>query len=121
MNQQEINTLKAELKQFTGSDNFYRNPLFKGYVQTEGVTHLAEQAEAYWLIDYILSYQLDPTLVVEPFQVWKMIVQNNSAVVTVEDGNKNEIANLTIDYTDFPLEEITLWLVDKTLLLPSEY
>jgi len=118
MNQQEITTLKAELKQFTGSDNFYRN---KGYVQTEGVTHLAEQAQAYWLIDYILSYQLDSKFRLQPFQVWKMIVQDNSASVTVEDGNKNEIAKLTIEFTDFPLEEITLWLVDKTLLLPNEY
>ena len=121
MNHENTNRLKLELKQFTGSESYYQNPLYRGYVYTEGVKHLAEQAEAYWLIDYILSYQLDPKLVIQPFQVWKLTVKDNSAAVTVEDGNDNEIASLTINYTDFPLEEMTLWLVDKTLLLPSEY
>ncbi len=121
MNNDNINILKNELKQFTGSENCYQNPLFRGYVYTEGVKHLAKQAEAYWLIDYVLSHQLDPKVKVYPFQTWKLITQDNSATVTVEDGNKNEIASFTIGYTDFPLEEITLWLVDKTLLLPSEY
>ena len=46
---------------------------------------------------------------------------NNSATVTVEDGNDNIITSLTIEFTDFPLEEMTLWLVEKTLMLPSEY
>ena len=121
MNKDEINTLKSELKQFSGGGEFYRNPLFRNYVYTEGVRHLAEQAGAYWLIDYILSNQLDQKLIAQPFQVWKMLVQDDSAAVTVEDGNDNEIICFTIGYTDFPLEEITLWLIDKTLLLPSEY
>ena len=121
MNKDEINRLKLELKQFSGGGEFYRNPLFRDYVYTEGVRHLAEQAGAYWWIDYILSYQLDPKLVVQPFQVWKMVVQDDSAAVTVEDGNDNQIATLTISYTNFPLGEITFWLIDKTLLLPSEY
>ena len=121
MNKDEINTLKLELKQFSGGGDFYRNPLFRNYVYTEGVRHLAEQAGAYWLIDYILSNQLDPKLIVQPFQVWKMLVQDDSAAVTVEDGNDNQITTFTIGYTDFPLKEISLWLIDKTLLLPSEY
>ena len=121
MNKDEINALKLELKQFSGGGDFYRNPLFRNYVYTEGVRHLAEQAGAYWLIDYILSNQLDPKLIVQPFQVWKMLVQDDSAAVTVEDGNDNQITTFTIGYTDFPLKEISLWLIDKTLLLPSEY
>ena len=121
MSNENINNLKHELKQFTGSESYYKNPLFRGYVYTEGVKYLAEQANAYWLIDYILSNQLELKLRSQPFQVWKMVVQDDSAAVTVEDGNDNEIISFTIGYTDFSLEEITLWLVDKTLLLPSEY
>lgn len=121
MNKDEINNLKLELKQFSGGCEFYRNPLYKDYVYTEGVRHLAERAGAYWLMDYILSYQLDPKLVVQPFQVWKLVVQDDSGTVTIEDGNDNKIATLSLNYTDFPLDEITLWLIDKTLLLPSEY
>lgn len=121
MNNDEINRLKTELRYFSGSEQYYRNPLFGGYVYTEGVQHLAEQAGAYWLIDTILSHQLEPKLKGQPFQVWKMTVQDDSAAVTVEDGNDNIITSLTIEFTDFPLEEMTLWLVDKTLMLPSEY
>ena len=89
MNKDEINTLKTELKQFSGGDGFYRNPLFRGYVYTEGVKYLAAQAGAYWLIDYILSHQLEPKLKGQVFQVWKIVVENDSAAVTVEDGNDN--------------------------------
>jgi hypothetical protein len=121
MDKTDIAVLKAELKNYGGADRFYRNPLFRGYVYTEGVKYLAEMTEAYWLIDYILSNQIDLKLIMQPFQVWKMVVQDDSAAITVEDGNDNEIASFTIGYTDFPLEEIILWVVDKTLLLPSEY
>ena len=121
MEKSDIAVLKAELRQFTGSETFYSSSLYRGYVYTEGVKHLAGEAEAYWLIDYILSYQLDPNLTEQPFQVWKMTVQDNSATISVEDGNDKNIATFSIAYTDFPLEEITLWLIDKTLLLPSEY
>ena len=121
MNKDEINNLKTLLKSYGGADIFYRNSLFRGYVYTEGVRYLAEEAGAYWLIDYILSHQLEPKLKKQPFQVWKIVVQNDSAAVTVEDGNDNVVTTMKISYTDFPLEEITLWLVDKTLLLPSEY
>jgi len=121
MNNDEINTLKTELRYFTGGDEFHRNPLFGNYVYTDGVKYLAAKAGAYWLIDYILSHQLEPKLKGQLFQVWKMTVQDDSATVTVEDGNDNIITSLTIEFTDFPLEEITLWLVEKTLMLPSEY
>ena len=121
MNKEQVDNLKYHINNYGGADVFYRNQLFRGYVYTEGVKYMAEQASAYWLIDYILSQQIDPELRVHPFQTWKMVVQDDSAAVTVEDGNDNEITSFTIAYTNFPLEEITLWLVDKTLLLPSEY
>lgn len=42
------------------------------------------------------------------------------------DGNSDTpIVTQAIDYTDFPLDEVTLWLVRGgptwTLMLPSEY
>ena len=115
------NQLKAELKQFTGTEQFYKNPLFPNYVYTDGIKYLAETAGAYWLIDYVLSNQLNLSIKNEPFQVWKIKVKDNSAIIRVEDGDKHLVKQFKLGFTDFPLDEITIWLTDRTLLLPSEY
>lgn len=117
-----MHDLKNELKQFTGSEVFFRNPLFSRFVFTEGVQYLAERAGAYWLIDYVFSYQHDEQIKVQPFQVWIVRVRDDrSADIMVEDGNKNQVRQFRLEYTDFPLKEFTLWFIDGTLLLPSEY
>lgn len=122
MDKQETGAFKAELRYFTGSETIYRHGLFHGYVYTEGVQYLAERGGAYWLIDHILANQALAVLKGQPFQVWKMAVNDDeSARIAVEDGNGHELTFFHLGYTDFPLEEMTLWLVDKTLLLPSEY
>jgi len=117
-----MSNLLHELRYFTGSEQFFRNPLFPGFVYTEGVQYLAEKAQAYWLIDYVLSNQYEPQIKAQPFQVWEITVkEDDSATIRVEDGNKNKVKQFELNYTDFPLKEFSLWLVDKTLLLPSEY
>ena len=120
MDKQEIGALKNELRHFTGSEIFYRHSLFRGFVYTEGVQYLAKKAGAYWLLDHIFAHQ--PELKGERFQVWKITVnQDESARISVEDGNDAELAAYPLGYTDFPLEAFSLWLVDGTLMLPSEY
>ena len=42
-------------------------------------------------------------------------------MATATDGMDHELAAQAIPFTDFPLEEVSLWLVDGTLMLPSEY
>lgn len=117
-----MTNLEHELKQFTGSERFFKNPLFRGFVYTEGVQFLAERAGAYWLIDYILSYQHDRKIKEQPFQVWVIRVKDDrSATITVEDGNKNPVQRFELEFTDFPLKECSLWFIEGTLLLPSEY
>lgn len=122
MDKRAAYALKAELRHFTGSETFYRHSLFRGFIYTEGVQYLAEKAGAYWLLDYIFGNQELAILKGQPFQVWKITVnEDESARISVEDGNDNELAVFPLHYSDFPLEAFTLWLVDKTLLLPSEY
>ena len=104
-----MTNLIQELKQFTGSDIVYRNPLFGKFVYTEGVKHLAEKAEAYWLIDYVFSNQLDKKIKAEEFQVWKIkVCDDKSAVIRVEDGNDNLVKQFKLEFTDFPLKEFSL-------------
>ena len=122
MNKEDIGRLKAELRQFTGTEQYYYNPLFKDFRYTDGVKFLAERAGAYWLLDYIFSNQPHRSLRGEAFQVWKVRVnQDDSATLTVEDGNDNVLTTFSIEFTDFPLEEFDLWLIEKVLILPSEY
>lgn len=122
MNRQDITTLKAELRQFTGSEQVFYNPLFRQYRYTEGVKYLAEKAGAYWLLDHIFANQMLDVLKSQPFQVWKITVNDDqSACISVEDGNDHELTFFHLGYTDFPLPEFSLWFVDETLLLPSEY
>ena len=121
MDNQEIRALKAELDQFTGSETIYQH-IWKQYHYTEGVRYLARHAECYWLLDHIIFNQTLKILKDQPFQLWRITVyENQSAHITVEDGNKQKLTSFRLDYTDFPLKEFSLWLVNQTILLPREY
>lgn len=121
--------LRHELKQFYCSEAFYKNPLFPKYIYTEGVKYLAEQAGAYWLIDYIYSNQQDSKIATAHFQAWKLKQKGSSAAtITVDDGNKNILESFELEFTDFPFdilypkqEAFQLWFIDGVLMLPSEY
>ncbi len=52
---------KDALKNFgqfsMGTENYYRHSLVPNFLFTDGVKYLAENAECFWLIDIIASYQ----------------------------------------------------------------
>ena len=119
---------QADLDQFTGTEHYYRYLL--GLKLTDGVKFLADAAGAYWLLDIITSYQATDKIRREHFQVWELKLLPKAegnphaqpAVVTMKtDSDKPLMVRQEICYTDFPLESITLWLIDGVILLPSEY
>ncbi len=113
---------KSDLSHFTGTEQIFRHGLVRHIVYTDGVQHVAQAGEAYWLIDKIACAQLEPHIAREEFQLWKLTVRADlSADLTCIDGNGTDIANEHIDYTDFPLPEIKLYVANRTILLPSEY
>ena len=117
-------TLKAEdLRQFTGTEHWYRHGLVRDILFTDGAKYLADHASAYWLLDEIaLAQRGSNRVAAEAFQVWKLTVNpDHTATLTCDDGNGNVVASKTIPFTDFPLPEVTLYFTDKTILLPSEY
>ncbi|MFC1762933.1 DUF6876 family protein [Planctomycetota bacterium] len=86
---------------------------------TDGVQYLAEQAGAYWLIDAIFSHRRR-----EPFQIWtlKKNTDDNGAVLTMQEDSGEPIkVRQEMPFTDFPLDQIKLYLIDGVVLLPSEY
>lgn len=113
---------KSDLAHFTGTEQIYRHGLVRHIVYTDGVHHVAEAGEAYWLIDKIACSQLEPKMAAEEFQLWTLTVKPDlSAELTCTDGNGTVIAQETISYTDFPLLEMKFYVTNNTILLPSEY
>lgn len=113
----------ATLQQFSGTEQWYRHSLARHILYTDGVQYMAEHGGAYWLIDEIaLAQHRTSNLARKPFQVWRLTVHaDHSAMLTCDDGNEQLLRRKTIAYTDFPLAEITLYVTNQVILLPSEY
>lgn len=109
-----------DLRQFSGTTQWFRHGLMRSVLYTEGVQYLAEQAGAYWLIDKVATLQLEQKISAEGFQVWKLRVADSKATLTCEDGNDNTVYREAIEFTDFPLAEIDLWFENSVIMLPSE-
>jgi hypothetical protein len=112
------------MHQFTGSEHWYRHAINRKIVFTDGAKHVADHGGAYWLLDEIaLNQRYNSRVAAEEFQVWtlKVDVLKHTGILTCEDGNGNRVFEKALEFTDFPLPEITLWFTDNTILLPSEY
>lgn len=119
---QHPDLLAEELSNFIGSQNYYKH--LGGLHYTDGVKYLAENAEAYWLVDLIMSYQSRVFRAVNEFQVWTLQLHPDgdcSAIAVCDDGNGNEIVRQEITYTNFPLDlGIKLYFQNCILCLASE-
>ncbi len=106
-------------------ETYYTNPI--GRMQyTEGVNFLAENAEAYWLIDAIASYQPDlmRTPGLQDFQVWELAVDlaKHSAVLTCRaDTGEPPVVTQEIEFTTFPLPSVRLWVEGGICIMPCEH
>jgi hypothetical protein len=115
---------EADLRQFTGSEHWYRHGLVRTILFTDGAKYVADQGGAYWLLDEIaLAQRGEKAVAAEEFQVWKLAVNaaDRTAVLTCEDGNDHEVFRKAIPFTDFPADEVTLWFANNTIYLPSEH
>jgi len=107
--------LQTGLAHCIGTEGYTKHWL--GLMYTDGIKYLVENADCYWLIDAIASYRKK-----QPFQLWELKVKDGKAVLTMkEDTNTPVLVKQEIPYTDFPLDEIKLYLIDGILLLTSEY
>ncbi len=105
---------------YQGSDTRYQHPL--GFIYTPGVKALAEECECYWLLDVIASHQTSEKVKAQRFQVWHLErIQESKFLVLATDGNDTVIAKQIIPFSDFKYDKCMVWLVDRCMLLPSEY
>jgi hypothetical protein len=114
---------QADLRQFTGSEHWYRHAINSRVLFTDGAKYVADTAGAYWLLDEIALIQPhDKGVAAEEFQFWKLAVRpDHTATLTCEDGNGHVVFTKEIAYTDFPLDEITFYFTNNVIYLPSEH
>lgn len=116
--------LKAEISCFMGGlEDRYKHSL-GGFIYTPGIKFLADKAECYWLLDAIGSFQLTSKVNQHQFQSWTLKVrEDQTATLTMTDGNsKRPLVQQEIPFTTFPIiGETSVWLIDRVLILPSEY
>ena len=105
----------------TGTNGYHKFSPFPNYPTiTDGVKAIADAAGCYWLLDIIGSHQsndkLDPN-----FQVWKLVVKPDRSAAVRGYNDKTRIITEKIEWTDFPLDELKLYLIGNVILLPGEY
>ncbi|MGB3766531.1 MAG: DUF6876 family protein [Phormidesmis sp.] len=119
--------LQIDLGQFTGTVQWHRWSNLTDLICTDGVKYLADEAGAYWLLDAIASHQLNPALKdsqrLQEFQVWILKVEADKScqLTCAEDSDIAPVVIQDIEFTDFPLAEIKLYVCGNVILLPSEY
>jgi len=103
--------IESGLAQFYGTESYTRST-FGSLLWTDGVMWLAQNAECFWLLDIIESYQpkarRHPML--KEMQFWTLKVKDGAGVVTCDDGNGNIEIKQEIPFTDFPMGEVKVWV-----------
>lgn len=122
----ETMNIQTTLSQFHGTTEYHKH-LFPGkspIILTDGCKYVRDSCNAFWLFDAILSYQNDKVLKGVNFQIWelKRLKVDLSWLLTCrEDINQKVIIRQQIEFSDFPIDYIRIWVIDKVALLPSEY
>jgi hypothetical protein len=122
----ETRTINKELSQFHGTAEYHKH-LFPGkspLLLTDGCKYVRDACNAHWLFDSILSYQCEKVLRDLNFQIWelKQLKKDFTWVLTCrEDTGRRPLISQSIEFSDFSLDYIKIWVIDKVALLPSEY
>ena len=121
-----MTTWANELNNFSGTERYYR--ITPNTVITDGAKFVADKAGAYWLMTAIASYLPEFTQK-ESFIVANLTVSRSesscTALLKLDDGNDNVLAEQFIEYTDFELDEFKLYACYNgdvwVIMLPREY
>ncbi len=123
-----MTNLLNELRQFTGSETFTRNNINANLIYTEGIKFLAEEAQAYWMIDLVAAeLKFHGTLKNEDFlTVSFKRDKEGTCKLVYDDGNYNVLFESGFEFSTFPLDEFSFYvcrnhLGGHTMLLKSEY
>jgi len=123
----QVNKIKAELQQFIGSESFYKIPLI-GTRFTDGIKYLTDAAECFWLVTdasviakSLMNKSYFVTIDFRRLPEKEREESQSEALINYSDGNGHIFETHKYHVTDFPLDELRLFFIDGTLMLPSEY
>lgn len=127
MGKAQVNAIKEGLQHFHGTEMFYQIPLLRTRY-TDGLKYLAEIANCFWLItdtSVIAKSLMDRsefiTIDFKRLSNERQEATGYEAEIIYTDGNDTVLERHGYRVTDFPLDELRLYFVNDTLLLPSEY
>ena len=123
----QVNEIKEGLQHFHGTEMFYQIPLLRTRF-TDGLKYLANVANCFWLITdtsviakSLMNRSEFITIDFKRFPEEKQDYLGYEAEIIYSDGNDNILEKQGYKATDFPLDELRLFFVNDTLMLPSEY
>ncbi|MCM4168404.1 hypothetical protein KCTC52924_01976 [Arenibacter antarcticus] len=115
------------LQHFHGSEIVFQLPLLKTKF-TDGIKYLAHAAECFWLVTdtsviakSLMNKSRFITIVFKKCSEQEKENLGYEATIVYSDGNGNIYETHKYNITDFPLDQLRLFFVDDTLMLPSEY
>ena len=123
----KVNEITEGLQHFRGSEMFFRIPLIRTRFTT-GIKYLAEAANCFWLVTD--TSVIARSLIEKSYFItidFKRLTDDEQeefgceAMITYGDGNDIIFEKHRYNVTDFPLDELRLYFVDNTLMLPGEY
>lgn len=111
--------IRENLARFSGTENFYKEQI-GDFIYTDGVRYMAEACGAYWLLT---DAGIQSKALTAKTDFIKVVITccNEKGNVEYSDGNGNLLHAHEYLYSDFPLEILSMYFVNNTLLLPSEY
>ncbi len=115
-------TLESDLRHATGTENWYQH-WTKRFTFTDGVKTFADDQRdsggQYWFIDKCAAYIVNHAK--EPMISIKMVVADEKATITVQNGKCKVIETEQIEWTDCPAGTYKFLFMDNVLMLTSEY
>jgi hypothetical protein len=121
------NEIREGLQHFHGTEMFYQIPLLRTRF-TDGLKYLADAADCFWLITdtsviakSLMNKSEFITIDFKRLSEEKQDFTGYEAEIIYTDGNDNILEKHGYRITDFPLDELRLFFVNNTLMLPSEY
>ena len=115
------------LENFYGTEQYYRGAA-GALKYTDGVKYVAEKAGAYWLLQLIgtLASTIYTNQAISEYDKEFLtadleVQEDDSAVLSITNGNKKELSNFEIPFTDFPAEKCRFFITNEVILLPTEY
>ena len=117
-------TLKDNLEQHYGTEQYFRTNPFVPIVVTEGVKYFADTCECYWLLDEIMlrTFKIHQQLGYLFFDIEvnkrgtvHITARQDEGMPIVFERKVRDLCKL------IPVGSYKLWLMNNVILLPNEY